>query len=922
MPRRREPDFILPTSEPEIAGMCGPQIGEAGRQLWQSGAVKDRERDEEEIYADVVVGGRAYEASFDQMVGPECECRDFEHTYEPCQHIAALLWAWVKEPETFTEDWYDDEEDVDEGDVDFDLPGLETLQFMTSPQAALFTVNDDLIHNRAGKATAKYGRELWRNGTISERSFDGETLKAVVHDGAIPYLVRLNSSLMDNSCMCGRMTASTVNLCAHGAAVLYAWQAEMETFLPQEPAKIKALLDKNPAFVRMLKELGGAQFEQLMSHALRQATGTTALTLSSPAVSAAASSSESEGLIKGLLSSYRVEDLRRMAKRHEWKLSGTPKDGLVQQLHDYLREWGASGDVTGGLSPDETWLTQYAVTALGTNATPTRGFFETAWKHGKRDSRKLDPAINGLIGAGLLLPCGQGAQAHYHILPYLASPPLMDLALKPLDSRALERLTFRSNPSVLETLARLMQATESAGLMLAPLPPRHPQDARYAWLRGWKYDASEVEKLTQSKQVFYPRPDVGIPVWLSLNRLTQESLAMAQSWTGASVEVTVWLFESLAATGLLPLSVDSQSPVRVNAEAWAAFQAEEPAQQIKRLWAVWLSSASDIYFDLAWAAQRHGNLAVMRSINVPSSDWSSSKLAGEIVETRRFLSRMLAGVAAQTVDEWVAWNDLCTAIFTLRPNTLNFNYTRQVWWLAMEKGNRKRYDSQNRGDWEKSIRYVLAAMVEGPLQWLGLVELGYPQRASGPERDAALSPTLSALRVTPLGRWLLTGKGEPPAVMLTSQTLEPPAWLDAETWRLPPGTGPTKLAAICRALGQPVGKPLTYHLTNESIERALLAGFAPPAIAAEFEGANIPLPAATLARIEQAAGRIGRVRVYEGLTLIELADDYALKELLAGTSLKKHLVCQLSPRLAVIKPEAADALAKELVEKGYTPRVL
>ncbi len=47
-----------------------------------------------------------------------------------------------------------------------------------------------------------------------------------------------------------------------------------------------------------------------------------------------------------------------------------------------------------------------------------------------------------------------------------------------------------------------------------------------------------------------------------------------------------------------------------------------------------------------------------------------------------------------------------------------------------------------------------------------------------------------------------------------------------------------------------------------------------------------------------------------------------VKELLAGTSLKKHLVCQLSPRLAVIKPEAADALAKELVEKGYTPRVV
>jgi len=199
MPRRHEPEFILPTSESEIAGLCDPQISEAGRQLWQSGAVTGRERDEEEIYADVVVGGRAYEASFDQMVGPECQCRDFERTYEPCRHIAALLWAWVKEPDTFSEDWYDEaDEDVDEDEDDLSLPGEEALQFMASPQAALFTVGDDLIRQRAGRATAKYGRELWKNGAVSERSFDGEILKAVVHDGAVPYLFRLNNSLFGN----------------------------------------------------------------------------------------------------------------------------------------------------------------------------------------------------------------------------------------------------------------------------------------------------------------------------------------------------------------------------------------------------------------------------------------------------------------------------------------------------------------------------------------------------------------------------------------------------------------------------------------------------------------------------------------------------------------------------------------------------
>jgi hypothetical protein len=623
-------------------------------------------------------------------------------------------------------------------------------------------------------------------------------------------------------------------------------------------------------------------------------------------------SPSSEELISNLLSGYRVEELRNMAKRHGWKLAGTLKESLVQQLHDNLRQWGASGQVIEKLSEDETWLLQYTATMLGTIATPTRGFFETAWKYGKRDSRKFDAAMNGLITAGLIFPCGQGEQRHYHILPYLSPPPMIDLALKPLDARALGRLTFRTVPPVLETLARLMQATESAGLVLAPPPPRHPQETRFPWLRGWKYDVAEAQKLIQSNQGYYPRPDVGIPVWLSLNLLDKESLALAQSWTGASAEVITWLFEVAAANALF-----SQSPARLNAEAWAAFQAKEPAQQIKDLWNAWLSDASDIYFDLAWAAQRHGNLAVMRSIGVVQNEFTPTSLAGELLETRRFLARMLMCLAEQAADEWLAWNDLAFTIRDLRPNTLNFNFTRQVWWLAMAGGNRKRYDPHNRGDWDKSVRHVLAAMIEGPLQWLGLVELGYPQAASGSEQD-----TFSALRVTPLGRWLLTGQGEPPAVALAAQTNEPAEWLDGETWRQPSGVGSLELAAICRALGRPTGKPFVYHLTHQSIERTLLAGFAPQSIAAQFESAGIPLPAATLAQIEQAAARIGRLRVYEGLALLELADDYALKELLAGTSLKAHLVCQLSPRLAVLKPEAADALAKELVEKGYTPRVI
>jgi hypothetical protein len=63
------------------------------------------------------------------------------------------------------------------------------------------------------------------------------------------------------------------------------------------------------------------------------------------------------------------------------------------------------------------------------------------------------------------------------------------------------------------------------------------------------------------------------------------------------------------------------------------------------------------------------------------------------------------------------------------------------------------------------------------------------------------------------------------------------------------------------------------------------------------------------------------VRVYDALTVLELADDLALRELSANTSLAKHIVYQLSSRAVVLKEDAVDQLIEEMQERGYTPRI-
>jgi hypothetical protein len=63
------------------------------------------------------------------------------------------------------------------------------------------------------------------------------------------------------------------------------------------------------------------------------------------------------------------------------------------------------------------------------------------------------------------------------------------------------------------------------------------------------------------------------------------------------------------------------------------------------------------------------------------------------------------------------------------------------------------------------------------------------------------------------------------------------------------------------------------------------------------------------------------VRLYDDLTLIELADDYLLPELLRVTSLPAAMIHTLSPRLIAVDPQAVDRLVAELTRAGHPPGV-
>ncbi len=94
----------------------------------------------------------------------------------------------------------------------------------------------------------------------------------------------------------------------------------------------------------------------------------------------------------------------------------------------------------------------------------------------------------------------------------------------------------------------------------------------------------------------------------------------------------------------------------------------------------------------------------------------------------------------------------------------------------------------------------------------------------------------------------------------------------------------------------------------------------PDLFAAWEEIIRRPVPDVVRRTLSDWWARYGQVRLYQGFALLEVGDDLALRELEASTSLSRHIVARLSPRLVMVSDDAVEGLLGEFAAKGYTPR--
>jgi hypothetical protein len=589
----------------------------------------------------------------------------------------------------------------------------------------------------------------------------------------------------------------------------------------------------------------------------------------------------------------------------------------------------------------------------------------------QENRRATQEQIAALSQQGLLLPFRQGS-ALYYALPMAVRahlPPIPDLfayTQEPdalvVDTRTVSSL-FQALFVVWNTLAKDSLEREQPLYRQSP-PARQPLEDQWATLRGWDHDPAEIEALARGRTIRGRSAPAHLnrvsPATLNramtipapAYRLRDNDLCWIREVTGCpdpEIEFYYVLLEKLGA-----LSGAAGEPIDTHKEALLRFLRLPSADKVRTLWRAW-ALAEDWSEVGAVLGALSSEVRLRRSLAYPNykvtdlyQEWKNGRQA-----VLRFFSLLPEG-------RWIQVSGFLGTVFQVDPNLMHAQTDPSVWWLESTKTG-KQFGTTFE-DWQQSYGRFVLAMIEGPLAWLGMVRLGYrstlrqAQGTSSPSIGTLSSSketrgTLEAFQLTPAGAFAL---GRRPTLVKenldagphpASRATAAPSCVvnDDLTISLAPGRASLELHDLLHSVGrllEATPERFLYRLTADRVfrwaedampDRSTPSGPTPsgPAIETligamakyiEVPGAQAGTPA-WQEKLRTWGRNYGRLHVYENLTLIELADDYALQELLVSTSLRQHLIYQFSPRLVAIRADTVEDLVQEMETRGYTPRV-
>lgn len=619
-----------------------------------------------------------------------------------------------------------------------------------------------------------------------------------------------------------------------------------------------------------------------------------------------------------------VATLREIASSRGWTLRGTLKASIVEQMAAYMVDDQALATglsmvekndqvllgliaAVGDLFPYNTSKPIVDITTEFRKPVTARAVMRAFDRLGQ-----IPLILTGqLLGQGAFTDAAVMPRALWRHLPALLASLMPGATELPPSAR---RANVReSQPRrFVDAALQLLLAIEHLPPTRAPRTPRPVIEDHLPWLRDWEYDVAELESLLAEGRPLQNR-DIRLTVPPPPRGLVAEDLARFQGLLG-SLPGADFLFRLLEGAGLfLP-----GTPVRVNEQAKRAFLQCPPAEQLGILFDAYVDLLDwQEIWELIHAASPQ--LKMVRKVGgyqfvLPGA---TSTAAGQMTKLRQAMLQVLAWLPEE---RWISVEELCKLFYCIAPT---FNqlwavsgtggYPYQPGWYFTWEGRVLGHEPE---DWGRLVGNCLGFLLVGPLNWFGVADVHVDGSALSHVRLHGLahlfrhaSPPIELDRA-------VAAAG--PAVLVTA-----PPVVTGDTIKLKSLAG--NAALVLEQIAQPETLQLNnvvYRLDVARVHAAFERGASVDSLAEEWErcfGAR--LPAEIQKRLAAWWQQYGQVRLYQNLTLIEFADDYALAEMRAVTAIDDLLLVEISPRAVVIPATAVESLYAALQKAGYTPKL-
>ena len=802
------------------------------------------------------------------------------------------------------------------------------------PSALKHLRASDIIR-MAGLAAASLGQEYCRLGAVQATMRRGALLLGVIDmskgghsTGAYPtnrsiaaedaqseqqrYSVDIEIQSSNNwqaHCSC---SSTPGTICRHVTALLYEWLARPEAFIPSlQPGFAQATPVK-------LEEVKASSEEQRSTPkpARQPAKTGYAATLRGPTPS---------NNLDDILGQLSLSDLRGIAREYDITTIGLNKQQLAEAIVVVLQQPEVIRKVASTLEKPQRQLLATLALAGGSMADDDlHGLFE---RFAFGPPEHLQRILLVLQNKGLLFHTSLNSAPQQHIG---LSGALYDVGWSiPAEVQAALHVPVPITPFNMQpddaSAAPLIQHYEAYSLLADLLLVGRALDGYRLGSDDLKEEGNPTGMLRASAQFSAARTP-GTPAHEEAGNIAPPNglpspalIEKLQSTIPRSPIFLNYALRLLRLAGILHKENDGTAYLRLLSNAAHLLLGPGNKEVVRDLFELWLTHPG---YDELYDLQEEGLRLCCRTTQLNHPLLRPGELEAENREARQTL---VALIAQAPLNQWISFLPFARFIYRLNPTFLQKRqrlFPSPHWWLEQEEG--RPLQPTQLSDWMHAEGHYLARLLRGPLHWWGISDLALSSEGR-----------LLAFRLTPLAGLLLHDReGQVNGSAQGSASTK-----DEGAEKLLEVLETGELLVTCTPRAWPLielieefaefagvrATRLCYRLAPGSLTGALRHGKQPArllhmlrGLAAKEQLENGPLQR-LLAQLEHWIASYGQVRLYTGVSLLEVADTLVMRELVATTSVEEQIVQTITPTRMILRKQGVERLIEDLKRRGQVP---